>query len=124
MPFTQKVDRLLADLRGRGVSQWTVAPPLYRLVWALGVELPPPFFLGFLPLALLSGTAFALTFGLFMWIGQWQLWAMPFEAAARMAAVSAAIAGVIFGPAMAAYYRREARRLSLPPWDSYPEAAG
>jgi hypothetical protein len=123
MPFAQKVDRLLADLRGRGISQWTVAPPVFRLAWALGVELPPPFFLGFLPLALFSGASFAVTVGLIMCILQWQLSAVPLEIAVRMAVFNAAIAGVFFGLAMAAYFRWKARQLDLPRWDSYPEAA-
>jgi hypothetical protein len=59
----QKVERLVADLRQRGVSPYTVAPPLFRLAWALGLAVPPPLFLGFGPLALLMGGFFGAFWG-------------------------------------------------------------
>ncbi len=57
----QKVDRLITDLHKQGVSSYTVAPPLFRQLWALGFHVPPPFFLGFLTLTLLTTVAAGLT---------------------------------------------------------------
>ena len=116
MPHRKKVERLIADLGKKGVSPYTVAPPIFRLLWALGLEVPPPFFLGFLTLTLVAGVFFGIFWGAFMWLLQWQAWQMPLGAAALVAAS----AGLVFGLSMAAYYRWKASRLRLPPWDSYP----
>ena len=67
----EKVERLIADLRQRGVSPYTAAPPLFRLAWALGLDVPPPLFLGFLPLTLLMGAFFGAFWVAFMWPLQW-----------------------------------------------------
>jgi hypothetical protein len=112
----QKVERLVADLRKQGVSPYTVAPPVFRLLWALGWNVPPPFFLGFLTLTLLMGAFFGIFWGVFMWLLQWQAWQMPLE---RAGLVSAG-AGLLFGLGMAGYYRWKAARLRLPPWENYP----
>ena len=63
MPHRQKVQRLIEELGQQGVGSYTVAPPLFRLLWALGLETPPPFFLGFAKLAALMGITFGLSGG-------------------------------------------------------------
>jgi hypothetical protein len=118
MTHRQKVERLIADLRKQGVSPYTVAPPLFRLLWALGLEVPPPFFLGFITLTLLMGAFFGILWGALMWLLQWEAWHMPLE----LAVMASAVAGLLFGPSMAGYYRWKAARLRLPPWESYPGA--
>jgi hypothetical protein len=114
----QKVERLIADLRRRGVSPYTAAPPLFRLAWALGLNVPPPLFMGFLPLTLLMGAFYGTLWGGFIWALQWH----SGPSAQRAAATLAACAGLVFGLSVAAYYRRKASRLRLPPWESYPGA--
>ncbi len=114
----QKVERLVADLRKQGVSRYTAAPPLFRLLWALGLAVPPPLFLGPRPLALLLGAFFGTFWGAFMWQFQWQASHTP----PGLAVLTAACAGLAFGLGMAGYYRWKAARLRLPPWESYAEA--
>jgi hypothetical protein len=63
MTHRQKVERLLAELGQRGVGSYAVARPLFRLLWALGLEIPPAFFLGSRQLTLLMGTTFGVLFG-------------------------------------------------------------
>ena len=46
------------------------------------------------------------------------LWHLPLG----RAAASSAVAGLIFGLIMAAYFRWKAAQLRLPPWGSYPGA--
>ena len=113
----QKVERLIADLRERGVGSRTAAPPLFRLAWALGLDVPPPLFLGFLPLLLLTGAIFGSFWGAFLWTLRWRAWQMP----GWLAALTAGCAGLAFGLGMATHYRRKAARLRLPPWESYPD---
>ncbi|HEV3386416.1 MAG TPA: DUF6404 family protein [Gemmata sp.] len=114
----QKVERLIADLRKQGVSPYSVAPPLFRLLWALGLNVPPPLFLGFVTLTLLMGAFFGILWGAIMWLLQWQAWRMPIELAAGFSGG----AGLLFGVSMAGYYRWKAARLGLPSWESYPGA--
>lgn len=54
----QRVGCLIEELGQQDVGPYTVAPPPFRLLWALGLEVPPPLFLGFRKLALLMGACF------------------------------------------------------------------
>lgn len=119
MTHREKVDRLLSDLAQRGVGRYTAAPPLYRLLWRLGIEVPPPFFASFRSLALLMGVLFGVAWGLFMWLLVWR----PDHVPPALAAATALIAGTLFGVIMAAYYRWRASKLALPRWEDYPPQA-
>src|SRR5437899_11879060 len=68
MTHQEKVDHLIAELGEEGMSPYTVAPPLFRLLWALGLRVPPPLFLGFFTIALFAGFFFGLYWGAFMWL--------------------------------------------------------
>ena len=116
MSHREKVDHLIADLGKRGVSQYTVAPPAFRLLWALGIKIPPPFFMGFGSLTLLMGVFFGVLWGVVMWFLQWQTLRLSLE----VAILAAAGAGLLFGLLMAAYYRWKANQLQLPTWENYP----
>jgi uncharacterized membrane protein YfcA len=112
MTHREKVDHLIAYLGNEGVHPYTVAPPLFRLLWALGINVPPPFFLGFFTLLLFMGGLFGT--GVYMWLAL--AWHLPRE----LAVVTSTSAGLFFGLILAAYYRWKAAQLQLPPWDSYP----
>ena len=56
----QKVDHLIEKLGKQGVDSDTAAPPLFRLLWKLGLHLTPHFFLSFGNLALVMGTCFGV----------------------------------------------------------------
>ncbi len=118
MDHREKVDHLLDDLGRKGVSRFTTAPPIYRLLWQLGIEVPPPHFIGFWPLALGMGLFFAVTWGLLMWLLLWRTQNMPLV----IGFASSVLAGFGFGVVMAAYYRWRARKLALPRWEDYPPA--
>lgn len=117
MTHRQKVDRLMNELGKKGVGKYTVAPPIFRLLWTLGLQVPPPFFLGFFALTLLMGAFFGVFWGGTMWLLQRQSGRLPVE----LAVIIAAGAGLCFGLAMATYYRWKAARLGLPTWESYGE---
>jgi hypothetical protein len=121
-PHDQKVARVLADLERQGVSRWSAAPPLFRLLWALGLAVPPPLFLGLRSLTLLFGVLFGSIWGVSMWTTQWRFWSPPDEISLTIVIVSTALAGVLFGFTMATYYRWRANRLHLPSWENYPDA--
>lgn len=123
MTHRQRVDRLVAELGGQGVGSYAVAPPLLRLLWALGLEVPPHPFLGFRQLTLLYGVPFGVLWGVGMWLWVWQglglaglIVGVPFTM----------VAGLLFGLVMAGFSRwmaaRFRARFELPSsWEEYPQ---
>ncbi len=125
MTHRRKVEHLIEELGNQGVGTYTAAPPLFRLLWALGLEVPPPFFLGFGKLTLLMGTFFGALWGVLwgvgMWLSAWQ-GEMPVGIAVAITTLAAVFAGLTFGLVMAWYTRWKAARLGLPAsWEDYPE---
>jgi uncharacterized protein DUF6404 len=115
MTHEEKVALAISDLTTRGVSKGTVAPPLFKLAWKLGIAIPPPHFLSFFGLALLMGSFFGVLWGLLMCFAFWSRTGLS----TRGALIASLAAGVLFGLAMAFYYRRKARKLNLPLWCEY-----
>jgi hypothetical protein len=108
MTHSEKVARLVSGLRAKGINQYTTAPPMFRTLWALGVEVPPPFSIHFFPLALLGGLPFGAGMAVFFW-----LYGLPHLL------VPSTIGGALFGLTMSGYFRWKAKALKLPTWESY-----
>jgi hypothetical protein len=111
----QKVAAFIADMNRRGVSLGVAMPAPFFMGW----RVRPPFFLSwvgnFLWLALLVGGLLAFPIGIV-------LLNYPPEFSAlllRIAAPVVVLVMVVVGACGATLYRREARRLQLPAWDSY-----
>lgn len=122
MRHRQKVERLLEEARRHGVGSNTIAPPLFRLFWAMGLHVPPPPFLGFAAAAFLMGTVFAVLFalvsGVLLWLLFWQ--GVPFGTLVLRMLLMAGIAGPLYGLWAAWFFRRQAERLGLPrSWKNY-----
>jgi len=114
MTFQEKTETLIKDLQRRGVSPYTTAPPLFRLLWAIGLRIPPPFFLGFVTLTLAFGVFFGVLWGALMWVISWR------GGSVEVAIAASAAAGLLFGLMMAGCCRWKAAKLGLPPWNEYP----
>ena len=111
-----KIDAYVAEMAQLGVGSYTAAPPLFRLLWALGLRVPPPLFLGYGALALLMGATFGVLWGVGLGLTAWQTGrSLPIW----LALAAAMLAGLLFGLAMAIYYRRKAEALALPAWEDY-----
>lgn len=111
--FEGKKERALAHLARTGIWQSNYAPPLFRMLWSVGVRVPPPHFIPFAAAALLMGSVFAiLLFGVAMVLGV----AGP-HAGLGTVAVTDVLAGTFFGLSMAAYYKFGRTRYGLPAWD-------
>jgi len=114
MKHSEKLKKLYEHTPRLGLSPYTLAPPLYRLCWHLGLEVAPPLFSGFLTNAMLMGGFFAAGWGMLMWLFTWSGKASP-----MFALLAALLAGGLFGISMALYMRNKARQLKLPPWAQY-----
>lgn len=115
MTHVAKVEAYTALMASRGVGASTAAPPLWRLLWSLGIELPPPPFMGTAALCVLTGGLFGALMGLFLALAG--LRRHPLSITELL--VTAGIAGLSFGIFMAAYYRHLARRHGLGAWSAF-----
>lgn len=116
MTHQEKIDHLIAAMRRKGISPFTAAPPIYRLFWRIGINVPPPFFQSFFSLFLIMGVGFGVGWGVLMRLAALLL---PILRLSYLGS-STVFAGLLFGCAMAAYFKRESKRLKLPPWNHYP----
>jgi hypothetical protein len=119
VPAREKIDAAVAFLASRGVPAKSAAPPAWRFFWRLGLNVPPPHFLGFFLIALLSGTLFGT--GLAIGLGlPLLLIPVPVNSLSLTVFLGAnALGGVIFGTTMGVYFRWSAHRLGLPSWTEF-----
>lgn len=110
--FEARKAKALALLKATGIREGNYLPPAVRVLWRLGVRVPPPHFAGFAGTALAFGSFFALSWGAAMW---WWLW-RDSGMSLQVAAIGAALAGLLFGLAMASYYALGRRKHRLPTW--------
>jgi hypothetical protein len=108
----EDIQSYIEQLQKQGVKANTSAPPLFRLMWSLGVGVRPPLNQSFLMNTLFMGLYFGIFWGLFMWLFQWRKWHLS----AFSAVMFAAGAGLLFGVTMATYYRWKSRRVNVPTW--------
>ncbi|WP_430387835.1 DUF6404 family protein [Dyella sp. 20L07] len=114
MDALEKRRKALQMLAATGIHQANYAPPATRLMWRLGINVPPPHFARFTSTALGFGVYFALAWGLLMKFG-FDL----FDHLSLLGCVMAAgAAGLFFGVFMAGYYAWGRRKHGLPTWDA------
>ena len=115
MTHSEKLEQMQKHLAEIGVSPSTAAPPIWKLLWRLGIDIPPPLFMGFWSSAAFMGTFFGVFWGILMWLILWSRQDMPIS----LALAAPAFAGVLFGLCMAAYFRHLAHKHKLPSWAAY-----
>ena len=113
--FEQKLAAALELLSTTGMWRITYAPPLFRLLWNLGVEVPPPHFCRLSALAIFFVPFFGITWGTAMWFAAWSRRGMALEKAATLAL----LAGLLLGLGMAAGTRRAAKKHGIPLWRDF-----
>lgn len=116
MTHERKLQKMYAHLPALGISPYTAAPPIYRMLWHVGIEIPPPIFGSFVPTAVFTGALFAIGWAAAMWLLPG---AQEPETTLASAATTAGVAGVMFGLIMAGYYSWKSKQLKLPPWSEY-----
>ncbi len=131
MTHDEKLRALRADLERRGVPAFRAAPPLFRLLWALGIAVPPPVFWRFRSLWLFGSAVFAVPLAAFIWFCSAATLGFlnsvnptPPAPAERYLAMGLTLTlapawALLCGLIIAAPYQRLAARLRLPGWDPY-----
>ena len=115
MPFEQKLAAALALLASTGMRRSNYAPPMHRVLWWAGLQVPPPHFVSFGWNFVDTGLWFGVVWGILMWFMVWAREGMsPY-----VALIAAAFAGCFFGLCMAAYYRHGARKHGIPSWRDF-----
>jgi hypothetical protein len=117
MKTNPKRSAALALLQSRGIRASEAASPLHRLLWACGIDVPPPHFCGFWFNASLMGCFFGLAWGITMWLLQWRHDPLPLFWALAVIA----LLGITFGLAMAGIYRRDVLAGHIPSWQEIGE---
>jgi hypothetical protein len=117
MTHREKVAYLLEDLKARGIDSRKAAPPIFKFLWALGLEIPPPLFLNqtvnWLVLMPITITGIAVLLMAFFFCGgmSWLLQIFYVVAILGLLVKSWQQAGV---------WAELGARLNLPPWQDYP----
>lgn len=114
MDFNTRLEVALAQTSAAGIWQNNYAPPIYRLLWFFGIEVPPPHFASFGFNLLLSGAWFGASWAAIMWLLFWSHQGGP----PVQAVAFAILVGALFGLLMASYYAFGARRYRLPRWSA------
>ncbi|MBB5191707.1 hypothetical protein HNQ50_002437 [Silvimonas terrae] len=112
MPQTTRRTQALALLAATGMQRGTYEPLLFRLLWRLGIDIPPPHFMSFGAAAGLLGTSFTVVWSSMMWLLVWRH--QPLNC--QQLATGVLLAGGLFGLSMASYYAWSRRRHALPEW--------
>ena len=122
MIFLKKLEKALAKLESSEPKISGYQPPLFRLLWVLGVELPPPHFRTFSK----NRTFFGAVAGIWMWIlfASWTLFyvGMPWTSTLLISTPAGLFVGILGGHYMAKHYEKEAKLYKIPQWkDFQPE---
>ena len=99
MTFEQKKARAIALMDSKKMWRSNYAPPLLRILWRLGIRLPPLPFMPFWQVTVLTGGLWGISWGCAMWF------------------IISITGGFLSGLLMASFHwwRRKVNR--LPPWD-------
>ena len=114
MTFEEKKQRALALMAEKKMWRSNYAPPLLRLLWKFGIQIPPPPFMPFWQNVLCFGGFFGTFWGLFMWLTIWG----NVEGGVIITLQRSLFAGVFFGFFMALYHYWRKRVNKLPDWNS------
>lgn len=120
MTLDQKRSAALQLLRSRGLLKTDNVPPLLKLLWGLGLNVPPPQFASFFGLFVFSSLALALPWGALMWLLKWN--------ASHMSIGEILFRSIGFGCCVGLFFtlmvRYSARKNSIPHWSQFKSGVG
>jgi len=101
------------DMKTYKISGQVSAPPIFRLLWLLGIPVLPPLFLSFTALMIFSGGLFAAGWGSIMHFFVWTDASLVIQLGAPF------ITGAMFGLVLSTIYKLKSKALQLPSWKEY-----
>jgi hypothetical protein len=104
----------LALLAKTGIWPSNYAPPLFHLLWRLGMNVPPPHFIRFVSVVIFMGALFG---GLMSLLVLPMLWSTTGMSGTQVL-IMGVLTGLMFGLAMAGYYAYGRSKHRLPSWDA------
>lgn len=111
--FRFRREKALEILQRSGISRRNYLPPLYPLLWRMGVRLPPPHFARFHTNLLMAGSPLGIVgIGFYMMLHDQES-----ASCAAMAAVGV-VTAALWGGAIATYYAISKRAHRIPSWNS------
>ena len=102
-------------LTSAGIRRGNYAPPVFRLLWWLGIDVPPPHFASFWTNVFLAGSFFGVVWSLLMWL--LRSWRQTGYVGNLF--IAAVVAGVIYGLGMACYYAYGKDKHKFPSWENF-----
>ncbi|EJU6734266.1 hypothetical protein N4Z18_003969 [Salmonella enterica] len=113
MTFEQKKARAIALMDSKKMWRSNYAPPLLRILWRLGIRLPPLPFMPFWQVTVLTGGLWGIYWGCAMWFIYWG----PSGMVAGEAIIISITGGFLFGLLMASFHWWRRKVNQLPSWD-------
>ncbi len=112
MKTKDEVKAYIEKLYQQGVGRYTAAPPLYRLLWRMGLNIPPPFCQSFRMNVLVFGILFTIFYPIIMWMmnNLFTSWGTS------VTVFQTVFTGVVFGLGMAGWIRWKSKKLDIPKW--------
>ena len=111
--YDRRYSAAVAEMQRAGIWRWNGEPPYVRLNRRIGLPTRPPYYVPFWTAVLSFGANFSLGLGLFTYCLQWQGPSRPLLSDV----VALGVAGLCFGLAMAAWYRRVRVKHRLSRWE-------
>lgn len=112
MPINPKRTRALDLLATTGMWRSDYAPPLVRMLWLCGIDVPPPHFVSFRGNAVSYGTGFCIAFG----VARWFIEGSDHTRSMVAILLEHVALSALFGLVMAAIIERGKRKYRLPAW--------
>ncbi|MFC6588266.1 DUF6404 family protein [Sulfitobacter pacificus] len=111
--YARRFAAAMAELEATKIWRSNYNPPMMKLQRRLGWKMRPPHYARFWRIAVGYALWFGPVWGVLMWFASWRG-----QGFSLLSAVGAsAVAGILFGVLMAAYYARARRRHKLSKWE-------
>ena len=112
MKTENEIKAYIEKLHQQGVRENMAVPPYYRLMWKIGLDIPPPFNQGFWLSALIPGIIFAIFYPLVVWILNTLIptWDTP------TTFFNVITTSTIVGLVMAGLTKWKSKKLDVPEW--------
>jgi len=111
MDFKKRRELALKILDDAGIN--SSVSPYIRMLWLLGIKIPPPHFIKFWHASFIMGAPYSLLMGAFFSLGASTQKDFNFI----FFAIPILIIGLIFGMAMGGYYAYSRKKHQLPSWE-------